>query len=78
MSEKSIDGKCSNCGTEFVKIVDSDKSFRDDGTRYIFSDSEHEYNKSYMAYDIFRCEKCSSIISESWIENQKNKGLNHG
>jgi len=70
MSEQRIDGKCSKCAAEFTKIVNADKSFREDSTRYVFSDSNHEYNKSGMVYDIFRCDKCTSVIDESWIEIQ--------
>ena len=66
--EYKINGKC-QCKTEYTKIINADKSFRSDGTRYIHSDSNHEYNQLGMVYDLFRCEKCMNVISEVFVKD---------
>ena len=77
MSEIHTNGKCSKCATEIIKIVDADKSFRADKTRYIYKDESHIKNVDSIVYDIFRCRECLNVIDESWIKNQDENLFNH-
>lgn len=63
-----VDGKC-QCSLEIIKIFNAEKSFRSDKTRYVYKDPNHKYNQESIGYDIFRCEKCSSVIGDVWCED---------
>lgn len=60
-------GKCKICNEPYAVIVGSSKTCRRDGRRFA------QINSDKIGWCAFRCDKCNSVIDETWVPNENIK-----